>query len=359
MRPITTITDPVFNPPAQYSAVDRFFLSLIRDERDLPFIYLTLKITLTMLPLGILLYFPLQNGVWWGVAAAYFFLNNFVYKGSFGLMLHCTSHRRFFKQKYDYLNLYLPWVVGPFFGQTPETYFSHHMGMHHVENNLEDDLSTTMYYRRDSFRGFMRYFGSFLFLGFAYLLKYFNVRRIFKLRNKVLRGETIFFAMCILLSLVNWPATVMVFILPFLISRLIMMLGNWAQHSFVDYNDPGNCYKNSVTCINTKYNHKCWNDGYHIDHHLQPSLHWTKYPEHFREHLDEFAKNKALVFEGIHWLHIWLYLMTKNYNKLAAHLVNINNTFASEEEAILLMKARTAPMPVRGISVRSLRAQLG
>jgi hypothetical protein len=33
--------------------------------------------------------------------------------------------------------------------------------------------------------------------------------------------------------------------------------------------------------------------------------------------------------------------MTKRYDKLAKNLVNINNMFSSEEEAIALMKART------------------
>ncbi|WP_242920586.1 fatty acid desaturase family protein [Pontibacter liquoris] len=355
MKPFTTVTDPVFVRPAHYNFLDRFFLKLIRDERDLPFVYLTLQITLLMLPAGLLLYLPLANWLWWALATLYFILNNFVYKGSFGLMLHCTSHRRLYKQRYNFLNLYLPWVIGPFFGQTPETYFSHHIGMHHVENNLENDLSTTMHYQRDSWQGFVRYLGSFLFLGAAYLVNYFRARNIKKLRDKVIRGELVFLAFCVVLCFVDWQATFVVFILPFLISRLIMMVGNWAQHAFVDYDEPGNCYKNSLTCINTKYNHKCWNDGYHISHHLKPTLHWTQYPAHFQENLQEFATNKALVFEGIHWLHIWLYLMTKNYRLLSAHLVNIHHAFSSEEEAIALMRSRTSKMPARGISMKSLR----
>jgi fatty acid desaturase len=201
----------------------------------------------------------------------------------------------------------------------------------------------------------MKYFLSFLFIGFIEIIKYFDIRNLHKLRNKVIVGELIFFVFCGLLCLVNWPATVAVFILPFIISRFIMMLGNWAQHSFVDFDDPGNCYKNSITCINTPYNHKCWNDGYHINHHIQPSMHWTMYPTHFQQNLQEFAKNKALVFEGIHFLHIWWYLMKKDYATLATHLVNIQNTFAYEEEAIRLMKSRTSKMPKRGISVKSLK----
>jgi hypothetical protein len=37
--------------------------------------------------------------------------------------------------------------------------------------------------------------------------------------------------------------------------------------------------------------------------------------------------------------------MTKRYDKLADNLVNVNNTFASKEEAIALMKERTKKFP--------------
>ena len=112
MKTLTTITDPVFVKPGHYNSLDRFFLKLIRDERDLPFVHLTLRISLTMIPLGILLYLPfIQGWAWWLVAAGYAWLNNFAFKGPFGLMLHCTSHRTLYKKEYQFLNYYLPWVV--------------------------------------------------------------------------------------------------------------------------------------------------------------------------------------------------------------------------------------------------------
>ncbi|MFN6945659.1 MAG: fatty acid desaturase family protein [Cytophagaceae bacterium] len=355
MKDFVSVNDPVFVQPEKYGFFDKLFLNLIRDERDLPFIYLSLKITFFMILPGIALFFPLPGYIWWPLAIFYFYLNNLVFKGSFGLMLHCTSHRPFFKQKVGFMNHYLPWFVGPFFGQTPETYFVHHLGMHHVENNLEDDLSSTMHYQRDSFKDFMKYFLSFVSTGLLDTAKYFNIRQNNRFRNKLLFGEILYIVVCVVLFYFNPAATFMVFVLPYLISRFIMMLGNWTQHSFVDYTDPGNCYKNSINCINTSYNNKCWNDGYHINHHIRPSLHWTEYPIHFLENLDEFSKNKALIFDGIHYLHVWFYLMNKNYKKLAQHLVNIHGTFSSEEEAIELMQSRTKKMEIRGITMRSLK----
>jgi len=199
-----------------------------------------------------------------------------------------------------------------------------------------------MHFQRDSLKDFTKYFLNFFVLGVVPLIFYFIKRKQVKLSRKVIRGELFFIFMCIGLCFVNWQATVMVFILPLILSRVVMMMGNWAQHSFVDVEDPSNDYKNSITCINAKYNHKCWNDGYHISHHIKPAMHWTLHPEHLQDNLDEYAANKALVFEGVDFLFVWKNLMAKNYTVLEEHLVNVNGMFDSSEEAIELMKRRTA-----------------
>ncbi|MCW3462935.1 fatty acid desaturase family protein [Chitinophaga nivalis] len=351
MKYLSQLTDPVYQKPEKLSSFDRFLLTLIRDERDLPFLHLTLKITFTLWPLAIILYIPgLNNWLWWAAAIAYHFFNNLVFKGPFGLMLHCTSHRVFFEKKYQFWNHYLPWAIGPLFGQTPEGYYSHHIGMHHPENNMPEDDSSTMMYQRDSFSGFLHYLGSFIASGVYDTACYFLRKKRNRLCMRLVRGELIFLGACVGLSFINFPATFAVFILPFIISRVIMMVGNWAQHAFVCAVEPENSYKNSITCINTKYNHKCWNDGYHISHHVKPSMHWTEHPVYFKKTLDEYISNDAIVFDGIHFLHVWFYLMGKRYDLLAKHFVNIGDRFETDAEIMSFLQQRTRrivtiPMP--------------
>ncbi len=342
MQQIKPITDPIYQE-TEYKGMDKFFIKFLHDKKDLPFIYLTLKITFIMLPVAVLLYMPfVPTWLWWVLSVFYFYLNTFVYKGPFGLMLHCTSHRTWFKKKYGIFNHYLPWVAGLFFGQTPRTYYSHHIWMHHPENNLMDDESTTMKYRRNTFKEFMKYFLDFLFIGMIRLTGYFSKKNKTRLIINCITGETFFIFLCVGLSFVNFPATFMVFILSFFVSRFVMMLGNWTQHAFVDEHEPGNAYKNSVTCINVKYNHKCWNDGYHISHHIRPGMHWTQHPVFFQEHLEDFKKNKAIIFQGIGFLEIFWFLMWGRYDRLAHYGVNIDgDTFKSDEEFIHLLKERT------------------
>jgi len=154
-------------------------------------------------------------------------------------------------------------------------------------------------------------------------------------------GQIILYLIVAALCFVNFNATLWIFIIPLVFSRLVMMLGNWTQHAFVDPNEPDNAFKSTFNCINTKYNHKCWNDGYHLMHHLKPGAHYTEMPLMFIKAKDKIAEQQSLVFDGVHYLHLFLYLMTRNYNKMADNLVNINNTFASREEAIEVMKERT------------------
>ena len=262
-------------------------------------------------------------------------------------MFHCLCHRKSFKHPYQKpLYNFITWIICPLFGHAPEGYFSHHICMHHIENNMHDDTSSTMGYQRDSVRGFLTYFFKFLFVGVINTIRYLFIRKRRKIYQRLILGEYVYFAFCIGMCFVNLKATLVVLIVPLLFARLVMMLGNWTQHSFVDACDPGNLYTSSINCINTNYNKICWNDGYHIIHHLRPGMHYTEMPEEFLKRKDEFATHKAFVFDGIHYLHIFTWLLTKRYDKLAENLVNINgNMFQSNEEAIVLMKERTKKIP--------------
>ena len=345
MKSLAAITDPIYIKPETYSRADRFFLKLLRDERDLPFIHLTLLISFILIPMAVVLYTPLLHGWYWAALAAVYvglLVGRFI--GPFALMFHCTCHRIFFKKEYEYLNHYLPWVLSVFMGHSPQTYYSHHIGMHHAENNLEDDDSSTMPYQRDSLPGFLHYFGAFFFKGIYDLTVYLRMKNRPKLRTRVMRGEGLFILFCIGMCFVSVKATLLIFVLPIVLYRLIAMLGNWAQHAFIDAADPGNSYKNSTTCINVKYNHLCWNDGYHISHHVKQAMHWSEHPVYFQQTLDQYVSNESIVFDNIDFLQVWLFLMLKRYDLLAKNFVDIDGVYSSDAEIIALLKERVKPI---------------
>jgi fatty acid desaturase len=344
MKALPVITDPIYAQPTSYSRFERFCLQYINDKRDLRFVHLLATIHLVVVPLAILLYTPLLQGIWWWlVMVCYFYISQIRLRGPFGLMLHNITHRRLFKKsKAGWLQDYVIWLVCPLFGHTPESYFAHHIGMHHVENNSLEDGSSTMPYQRDSIKDFLKYYAKFIAWGAADTFIYLFTRKKKKYYVPFSFGELSFYAFCVGMCFVSFKATLWVYIIPFVFSRLIMMLGNWTQHAFVDPQEPENAYKCTFNCINTKYNHKCWNDGYHLMHHLKPGAHYTEMPKMFMKEKDRIAEQQSFVFADIHYLHLFFYLMTRRYDKMADNLVNVNGTtFSSREEAIALLKKRT------------------
>ncbi len=329
--------------PKNTSAVDRWFASFLRDPRDTPFVWLSLG-CLMMAGFGIGLYFVPSEYVWF-VGAVYLLVWALGFLDRFILMLHCTSHRPLFKRKYKRLNQVIPWVIGPFFGETPETYVVHHMGMHHPENNLEDDLSSTIKYQRDRLSHWLHYFAKFFFGTVKDLASYHGRKGNRTMVRRMLIGELGFWGVAAALMFVNWQATLLVFVIPVCLVRFLMMCGNWGQHAFVDQDAPENPYKNSITCINTRYNRRAFNDGYHIHHHVNPGEHWSDLPAEFEQNKALYGKEDSIVFEGIDFFEVWMFLMARRYKKLARHFVQLPGApERNEEEIIAFLKSRLAPI---------------
>lgn len=332
------LDDPRFEK-REHNALDRFFMKYIRDERDLPFMYLTSIGSLLFFPFAIYMFLP-GNFRWW-LAAIYLVLLFGVFLARFILMLHNTSHRSLFKKQYEVMNKYIPWVLSPFFGQTPDTYYVHHVTMHHAENNLDDDLSGTIRYQRDSFFGFMHYFLKFFSIG-IWELGVYQVKKGRKdLIKRMFLGEIGFYILIVALMFVSWQATLTVFVIPFVLVRFAMMAGNWGQHAFVDRLDPGNSYKNSITCINSGYNKIAFNDGYHISHHLRPTRHWTDHPAELEANWEKYREHGSVIFTGLDFFQVWALLMVKRYDVLANRYVDLGETPMSHDEIVAHLRERT------------------
>lgn len=315
---------------------------LICDRRDRPFLVLIAGMLLLLVPTAALMYVP--GAFSWWLAAAWTAANFGLFLDRFILMLHNTRHRRLWRPGVQ-LDWVIEWVLGPFAGQTPWTYHAHHLGMHHVEDNLWDDRSSTLAFQRDSKLDFLRYWVRFLGLGIAELIGYLRARKRDKLARRALIGELVYWSAIALLLVVEWRATLVVFLVPLAFSRFAMMAGNWAQHAFVDPTDPANAYRNSITTINTRYNRRCFNDGYHIGHHLKPARHWSEMPDELLANLDAYRRQGALVFSGLDYFQIWALLMVGAHGTLARRLVDLGGPPRDLAERIALLRARLVPIP--------------
>jgi fatty acid desaturase len=333
------LVDPRVAPTPWYTA---WVVTRLNDPRDAVFVGLIAQcLALAMCGIGLFFVGPALR---W-LAPLYLIAMFALLIDRFTLMLHCTSHRQLFKPKYRALNQIIPWLIGPFFGQTPNTYFAHHMGMHHQEENLADDLSSTMRFQRDSFRHWLSYWGRFLSVGLIDLTRYMMRRRKERLLRRIVIGELTFWLLLAVLLWVRPLAALVVFAAPVLLMRTLMMMGNWGQHAFIASDRPSNPYNASITCINSRYNRRCFNDGYHIGHHLQARAHWTEYPVEFEANLASYAANDAIVFENLDFFMVWLLLMTGRWSRLADAFVQLPGApMRSRAEIIGFLKERVQPL---------------
>jgi hypothetical protein len=318
---------------------------MLNDPRDTFMLWLMLQCAFAALIGVSLLVWPYTLGVSvWYVAPLYWALVMGAFLDRFTLMLHCSSHRQLFNKDYRRLNQLIPWLLGPFFGQTPNSYYAHHMGMHHREENLRPDLSSTMRFKRNRLDHWLRYCLRFLCFGLPELSGYLIKRKNWKLLGRVVIGEGCFYALIGLGLYYRLEATLTVFVIPLVFIRTLMMMGNWTQHSFISQEHPEDPFQSSITCINTRYNRRCFNDGYHILHHIKPRAHWTEHPIEFERALPEYGSHDAIVFDGIDYFQIWLNLMCGRWGYLADKFVHLEGApTRTRDEVIAFLKSRVQP----------------
>ena len=314
---------------------------LLNDPRDLPHLRLIWQGSV-LIPAAALLY-GLGSFPWW-LGLAYVVLWNF-FGERFTMSYHCTIHRRLFRKGYRALDIYLNWVLCPFFGQTPGTFYVHHMGMHHIDDNLPRDLSSTMGYQRDSLLHFLRYYLRFAclipFQLSAYLWRAGNT----KLLLRFLAGELTYYTAISAAWLWNPWATLVVFVFPFVFVRLMMMVGNWVQHAFIDPDHPDDPYKSSINTIEPRYNARVFNAGYHIFHHVRKGTHYSELAPEFAQNREQYGRADAVIFDGIELGGIWFLLMTRQHRKLAKHFERLPGApQRSDDEVLALLRRRLAPI---------------
>ncbi|KAI9925997.1 hypothetical protein MW887_004456 [Aspergillus wentii] len=301
----------------------------------------------TLVPSAFYLYYRFS---WWhGVLH---WILQLWYCGAFTLMKHQHIHGNgVLSSKYVVFDTLFPYLLDPMLGHTWNSYFYHHIKHHHVEGNGPDDLSTTMFYDRDSIADLARYVGRFFFLIWFDLPRYFWRKGQTKYALRAGFWElSNYLSLYLLYNYVNARATVFVFLLPLTVMRLGLMVGNWGQHAFVDPIDPDSDFRSSITLIDVPSNRFSFNDGYHTSHHLNPRRHWRDHPVAFVKQKERYAEERALVFRNIDYIFITVHLMRKDYPHLARCLIPMGDQIGmtmKQREDMLRSWTRRFPKPTK------------
>jgi fatty acid desaturase len=337
-----TLSDPTTHPVYGDGPLSRSCKNALYEPRDEVFVRLTLNriVVMTLGMAGLFAALRFASVPAWIPMLAYFALWGWATPPVI-LMLHCTMHRPFIR-KPKILDKAHPFVMS-FFHGIPTGYREHHIGMHHVEDNMQDDLSSTMRYQRDSFLHFLHYFFKFFFLSIVDLPAYMKKRRRFVMQRRAFYSELMHDAIIAGAMLLDWRWGLAAFLVPYVACRFMMMVGNWGQHAFINTHRKNNGIANSITCINSGYNARCFNDGYHIGHHVKANRHWTELPADFLANASEYAKEGALVFEGLDFFLVSVLLWTGQWRILAKRFVRLDGP-RSDEDVIEMLKERVRPV---------------
>lgn len=339
---VPVIVDPRQPPRPVHPVFRRLLAGKLVDDRDAILVQDAAGYAL-LVPVALLLFVP--GAFSWAMAALYLaFLVPRL--GPHAVLLHMVTHRRLFKPAWRRWNEVVPWGLAFFHGLSPGSYLTHHLGMHHVEGNVGDDTSSTMGYRRDSLVDFCVYWWRFQLVGKVELWRYLRTHGRTKLVRRLLVGEALHKGGLALMVAVDWRAALVVGVVPYVIVRWGLMMGNWGQHAFIDPADPANPYRNSVTLVNCPYNRTMYNDGYHCAHHVRAAAHWADAPARFEADAATYARHGAVVFDGIKgFQRLWVLLMLRRYDTLADHLVPWTEALQSHEARVAWLRARTRPIP--------------
>lgn len=103
-----------------------------------------------------------------------------------------------------------------------------------------------------------------------------------RLYRQALRERSVFYGVMVLLLVVDWRATLLFLVLPWIAAQFMLVGVNLLQHQDCD---TASEYDHSRNVTGALANWLLLNNGYHTAHHLRPSLHWSLLPEFHRRHV--------------------------------------------------------------------------
>jgi fatty acid desaturase len=272
--------------------IDRWFASVLPNPIDAIFVRIWLASTIGIIPVSVVLMLP------WTI-------NYLAIVGYCGVLLlvqfplevtdHTNIHNRIFNPKpdasprtkaiLDACRINFDYVLTLLAARVPDHYRIQHVYIHHVEDNGPDDTQTTMAYDRTSFLDFSRHAfwqGLDLITGYAiipYLRKKDKTRQL----REFVRGLSIWYAFIIVITLFNPVASGLIVLSRFLGGNILSFIAFY-QHGLVIASDVYDVHGNTVDYHFTE--HGNLGDDFHVEHHLKPARHWSK----FRETFDQGAQ---------------------------------------------------------------------
>jgi fatty acid desaturase len=230
---------------------------------------------------------------------------------------HMFVHQPWFTD--DRLNGLVSLMNSANIAQSVQAYQLSHVRNHHRYNNdrkrdgVTADLSSTYRYSRDDDHAPLWRYLVFSFAASArdFVGTWASLRRLcgvgpaettlrgWAARNparcaaelaQVRRDRLAHLSFVVLLAVLSWQWLLLCYLPAVAAAFTWVNVQNYYRHFGAE---PESRYANSVSYYNRLYNRLTFNDGYHQEHHLRPTTHWTRLPvvaARYQERLDEAGR---------------------------------------------------------------------
>eukprot|EP00039_Didymoeca_costata_P030993 m.32577 g.32577 ORF g.32577 m.32577 type:complete len:421 (-) comp8428_c0_seq2:1680-2942(-) len=248
------------------------------------------------------------------------------------------TYNGMFKQPYNSILRYsFNWWIGLFYGLAPSTYTFGHSRNHHTYNNEHGDVVSTGDMPRDNFMNYVAYIPRW----FAYHINIttyiqFKVEKNEECANKMVMGSLYYITFVVIVASFSPIFAIAYILYPLLETGVFLSAVNWSWHAFTDPNDPTNEFVSSITILSGPFN--VLNEDYHVVHHQYPGTHWTKHPELFEKHREQYIASQATIFEDCHAIEVFVYSVLRQYKRLARKYVDLSGKLSLEEKEELMRK---------------------
>lgn len=231
-------------------------------------------------------------------------------------------------------------------GRIPHWYAVQHVAVHHAENNGLADTQSTAPYDRASFGGFAACAQRFALSGLIPLdvLLYLTERRRTKAIRRLCTGYGVYLAWLAALFAIN-PAIALVLVGLRYVSLVADAASFFQEHGLIDPVRPQTVITGALHYISSDRAHGNRGEDAHIEHHLRPGLHWSRYITRYAARLREYEQQKAIGFyDAPGQLKVYFRLLwRRDFIELARHVHVFGGDGMSTDEIACLIEARTAP----------------
>jgi hypothetical protein len=283
--------------------IDRWFESVLPNSIDAIFARIWVGNSIVILPLIVLLIVPSTTNYFVVLAySALLLLSQFPYE----ITDHVNIHNRIFNPKPDASDatrrtlkacqVYFDKVLPLLSARVPDYYRIQHVYVHHVEENGPDDTQSTMAYDRKSFFDFARHAfwqGLELVSGFT-VIPYLRRRKKDRQLREFKRGLAIWYAFVIAVTVINPIAGVLIYVSRFFGGNILTLVA-FFQHGVIDANDVHAVHGNTLDYAGPE--HGSLGDDYHVEHHLKPARHWSRYHDDFEKEAASEGGPRALTLD--------------------------------------------------------------